>query len=112
MFPRNYRLPLRSIPDFFVEAQKFQSGFCTVFFRPAEHLQLVVVVPKRAVALSSGRNHMRRIFYAALLANLRDIATKQAQVCIVVQRNIPKEKITQVATYLIRDLQKRLPSVQ
>ncbi len=112
MFPRNYKLPLRSIPEFFDEAQKFQSGFVTVFFRAEHPTQVVVIVPKRVAPLATHRNALQRKFYAALMTQMNTLEAQRVQLCIVVQRKITSEQVQNSIFQLIKDLQKRILSVQ
>lgn len=69
MLPHKHRLMLRHFPEFFTSAKKLHSPLFSVFYRisDVEECQIALIVPKKCVALSTGRNKIKRQVSAVLL---------------------------------------------
>lgn len=73
MLPKQYSFKLRQERGFFDKAQKYFSRYFTLFYIPAERPHLVVVVPKKAVKLATGRNALKRTLYATAVTTFPDL---------------------------------------
>lgn len=107
MFPQKYKLNLRSKVDFFDEAQKLRIGLFTVFIRgTAEDSKLIVVVPKRTLALSSARNETKRVVYQQLARQIPRLSKLKLNIAIIVQRPIPSGTVDRLVSELVTNLER------
>ncbi len=69
MIPAKFRLPLRSIPDFFTKSVQVRSNSFQVFCMKNSlgRVRLGVVVPKHIFPLATSRNHMKRVIKSQAL---------------------------------------------
>ena len=84
MLSRKYRLPLRKMPNFFTESEKFFTSDLTFFYRRGEtdELQVAVIVPKKSQRLAVQRHRYKRII-AELIRKRIDEWPRDLQVAIV-----------------------------
>ncbi len=105
MFPQKYKLTLRSLPSFFDEARRSQSGPFTIFTREqTTSSRCVVIVPKRVVKLATGRNATKRLVYTHLEAQFARIAPLNQSVVLIVQRPLSAEMVEKQLEQLVQQL--------
>lgn len=68
MFPKQQRLPLRQLPNFFQQAKTVQRSFFFVYWQPntLPTNRFAVIVSKKTAPLASQRNVLKRRFRAAI----------------------------------------------
>ena len=66
------RLPLRTLPLFFLEAVKIDTRSCVMFAKrsPTAIARLSILVPKRVVKLAVSRNRIKRVLRQKLSSSL------------------------------------------
>ena len=84
MLPKQHRLPLRSIPDFFPQAEKRHNRFFTIFYKPTSSLsQATIIVPKKGVSAASKRTYLKRQVREILRPLV--VGTKGIQLAVVMK---------------------------
>jgi ribonuclease P protein component len=104
MLPKSHRLPLRSLPDFFTQAQKLHNRFFTLFYRTTPSLtRATVVIPKKAISAASGRNLVKR----QLRETLRPLVVDQTglELVVVVKAAATQVNPTELAAELTKSYQ-------
>ncbi len=101
MLPKKHRLMLRHFPDFFVQSKKTHSPLFTLFTLRAEveFSQGAVVVPKKNVAKSSARNHIKRQVSELLYPILQK--KKNLKVVVIVKKPLYEEDWDILEDYLM-----------
>lgn len=93
MFPRNLKLPLRSLRDFFETSRKLRVGSFSVFTRAEKPYGVVVIVPKRVAVKATARHQQKRLVYAALLKNKHLLQQLQSQLVLFLQSPLDENTV-------------------
>jgi len=110
MLPKQYSFNLRQERGFFEKAKKVFSQKFTLFYIPAPHFGTVVVVPKKRVALATGRTAVKRKITAAIEKIIPEVDLNSASffVCLVAK----SAAVTAPRELLEKELLKAFSSLQ
>jgi ribonuclease P protein component len=107
MLPKKYRLPLRHLPDFFLQAKKIHTPHFVVYQAPQPtELQASVVVPAKVYPLATDRNTTKRRVGEAILPLIKELEAKQqpAQVVVYVKKAASQLSLPDIAQELRKTL--------
>lgn len=98
MLPKQYSFNLRQERGFFDKAKKVFSRNFTLFYIPAPQFGTVIVVPKKRVALATGRSSLKRKIAAAITTIIPEVDLNSASffVCLVAKSaavTTPREQL-------------------
>ena len=88
MIAREHKVPLRTLPQFFITATRTGVRGLTLYIqRTDEQLKVTVVVPKHAALLSTARSQVRRRVYQIFEEQWQELSVLQVAAVIVVAKN-------------------------
>lgn len=89
MLSKQFKFNLRPESEFFDRADRYFSSLFTIFYSKNDHsLEVVVVVPKKAAALATLRNKLKRRVYSALTSLLEKHSDQPFSLVIVAKNEL------------------------
>ena len=105
MFPRNNRLPLRTLRDFFEKAQKIRIGGLLVFFqKTTASTRVTVIIPKRVAQKSTARIAQKRALYTELQKVWPEFTGLNVAIVLVVEKPLSREQVAGAVVKLLAKL--------